>query len=477
MATIRQTYFELLKRESTYLTENVIRSLLIKVNGFSSVQEFVLKMDDECKDEEALSKFIKEVESGRPYQYIINSSEFLGFDFYVDERVLIPRNETEELVMKTIEKINEKKLDKFNLLDVCTGSGCIAISLAKKYENAKVVAIDISKPALEVAKLNNDRLKTNVTFLEGSIVEPILYKEDKYDVLISNPPYIKSKDTVDEMVLNHEPHLALFAHPNTKFYQEMMLAAPCIMNDDGIIAFEIDDDLVEPLTKLVKKTLPLSTYSFEKDMYDHVRFMFINYHEDKRYDLYKAARILRDGGVVCFPTETVMGLGVVFDNFSSYIRLNVIKDRPDDKPYTVMLDSYEKVEKYACISVRFKKIVEKCSDYPMTFLLNKKDTVPGFVTHDTKVIGVRVPNHPMIRKLINLVGKPLLVPSANKSGNKPAINVNEAKEIFNNEVDYYIYGECIGGTPSTIIDLTNKEIKIIREGELTLEELNRRLEK
>ena len=472
MATLRQLYFEALKKESTYLTENVIRFLLTKVNNITT-QDFTLKMDNECKDEKLFWNMVKEVENGKPYQYVIHSAEFCGHDFYVDENVLIPRFETEELVKKTIELI--KSRDTLSILDVCTGSGCIAISLAKEFPTAKVVATDISKNALEVAKKNSENLNADVTFFKGNIVDPILAENERYDVLICNPPYIKSEETVDKMVLEHEPHLALFAKPNTKFYQEIFLAAPCFMNDGGLLAFEIDDDMEESLSLLIKKTIPLSTYRFEKDMYGHTRFLFINYVEDKRNDIYKAAEILRSGGIACFPTETVMGLGVIFDNYNSYIRLNVIKDRPDDKPYTVMLDSYEKVEKYACISIRFKKIVEKCADYPMTFLLNKKDIVPGFVTHDTKVIGVRVPNHPMIRKLIQLVGKPLLVPSANKSGNKPAINSNEAQDIFGNEVDYYLHGECVGGTPSTIIDLTNKGIKIIREGDLTLEEINRRL--
>ena len=475
MATLRQLYFEALKEESTRLTENVIRLVLMKVNDINEMTSFFLNMDKECKDEFLFWRMIDDIQKGKPYQYVANTSYFDNLVFYVDENVLIPRVETEELVSKTAIRIKKNNYGKFNLLDVCTGSGCIAISLANRFKDIKVVATDISDAAIKVAKLNNERLNSNVDFRIGSIIEPVLYTGEKFDVLISNPPYIKSKDTVDEMVLMNEPHLALFANPNTKFYQEMMLAAPCILNDGALLAFEIDDDMEEDLAKITKKALPSSDVIFEKDMYGHMRFMFINYHEDKRNNIEEAAKILRGGGVVCFPTETVMGLGVVFDNYGSYIRLNVIKDRPDDKPYTVMLDSYEKVQKYACISVRFKKIVAKCSDYPMTFLLNKKDSVPGFVTHDTKVIGVRVPNHPMIRRLIQLVGKPLLVPSANKSGNKPAVNSKEAQLIFNDEVNYYIHGECIGGKPSTIIDLTNKEIKIVREGDLTLEELNRRL--
>lgn len=475
MATIREIYFKTLEKKSTYLTENVIRSLLIKANGIKFSVEFSLSLDKECQNENEYWSMVEQVESGIPYQYVIHSAEFCGEDFYVDERVLIPRNETEELVQKTIAKIKGNGLNKFNLLDVCTGSGCIAISLAKEFPDAHVVGTDISDDAIEVARLNNDRLKTNVIFKSGSIVDPVLYEDKKYDVLISNPPYIKSEETVDPQVLKHEPHLALFATPNTKFYQEMILAASSILNNNSLLAFEIDDGMEEALSDIIEKVIPLSTFEFEKDMYGHTRFLFIRYMEDRRNNLEKAAKILKDGGVVCFPTETVMGLGVIFDNISAYLRLNEIKCRPNDKPYTMMLDEWKNAENYAQTSDIFYEIVEKCADFPITFLLNKKPAIPGYVTHDTNVVGVRVPNHPMIRKLINLVGKPLLVPSANKSGDKPAINSDEARAIFGDEVDYYLEGECIGGVPSTIIDLTSKEIKIIREGDLTLDEIKRRL--
>ena len=475
MATIREIYFKTIKKKSTYLTENVVRSLLIKANRIKDDVEFSLAMDNICQNEDEYWRMVEEVESGVPYQYVINSSIFHGYDFYVDNRVLIPRNETEELVEITIRKIRQKGLNKFNLLDVCTGSGCIAISLAKEFHDSHVVATDISKDALDVAKLNNERLKTDVTFLMGNIVDPVINGVERFDVLISNPPYIKSKETVDEQVLKYEPHIALFSSPDTKFYKEMILASIILMNEGGLLAFEIDDGMETSLSDIIKKALPNSSFEFQKDMYGHTRFLFINYMEKETNNLVKAAEILRNGGIVCFPTETVMGLGVVFDNISAYLRLNEIKCRPNDKPYTMMLDSWEKVKNFAQTPDIFYEILEKCSDFPITFLLNKNRAVPGYVTHDTNVIGVRVPNHPMIRKLIQLVDKPLLVPSANKSGEKPAINSSEARMIFNDEVDYYIEGECVGGTPSTIIDLTDKEIRIIREGELTLNELKRRL--
>lgn len=475
--TYRELYFQTLKRESTYLTNNVIRSLLIKAGGLKDMEELSLSFDKECKNIDEFNRLILEVEKGRPYQYVINSSNFCHLDFYVDERVLIPRNETEELTIELIKRIKELGLDNFNLLDLCTGSGCIAIALANEFKKAVVVGTDISFDALEVAKLNNQRLNANVTFYQGNIADPIVEKELKFDVLVSNPPYIKSEESVDELVLKNEPHIALFAFPQLRFYQSIILAIPVIMNDGGLVAFEIEDDMEDRLTDIIKKVLPRSTYEFKKDFYGKTRFLFIKYMKDERLNLDKAASILKNGGIVCFPTETVMGLGVVFDDYEAYKRLNIIKNRPNDKPYTLMLDSYEKVSNFACISITFTEIVEKCNEFPMTFLLKKKDTVKDFVTHGTDVIGIRVPDHAQIKYLIQKVGKPLLVPSANKSGNKPALNSKEARDIFGNEVDYYIEGECLGGVPSTIIDLTGEDIKIVREGTLSLDEIKRRLDK
>ena len=476
MSKIRELYFKYKEQQTTYLTENVIRSLLIKVNNIDDSNKFFLCLDEECKNEELLIEMIKKVKNGIPYQYVINSSIFNQLDFYVDERVLIPRNETEELVLKTINLIEKTHRKVKNILDICTGSGCIAISLAKQFKDAKVVATDISESALEVARINNERLNTKVELIRGNLMYPLLNRGDKFDLIISNPPYIKSEETVDPMVLKYEPHLALFANPNTKYYHEIILSIPYILNDNGIAVFEIEDDMEDKLESIIKAVLPSSNYKFEKDMYGHQRFLFIEYMKEKKDLLEDPIRILRQGGVVCFPTETVMGLGIVFDNYDSYQRLNEIKNRPNDKPYTLMLDDWKKVGKYAHISILFEKLLEKCGEYPMTFLLKKKDVVPDYVTHGTDVIGVRVPNHAQICKLIEGVGKPLLVPSANKSGEKPALSSSEAKDIFNDEVDYYIEGSAIGGKPSTIIDLTSGEIKIIREGDLTLDIIKRRLE-
>ena len=182
----------------------------------------------------------------------------------------------------------------------------------------------------------------------------------------------------------------------------------------------------------------------------------------KEFELAKSA--LDNSQVIAFPTETVMGLGVYFDDYNAYQLLNKIKCRPEDKPYTLMLGNVNDISKYAYVDNKAQKIINKFMPGSVTLLLKAKEVVPTYVTHNTGIIGVRVPDLKLINDFINYCNKPLLVPSANKSGEKPAINSLEVKNIFKDEVSYIFEGSAPGGVPSTIIDLTGEEVKILREG-------------
>ena len=192
-------------------------------------------------------------------------------------------------------------------------------------------------------------------------------------------------------------------------------------------------------------------------------------HLTKEFEL--AKKSLDDSKVISFPTETVMGLGVYYDDFDAYQLLNKIKGRPEDKPYTLMLGSTSNIEQYAYLSSRDRKIIDAFMPGAITVLLKSKDSVPTYVTHNTGVIGIRVPDIKLVQDLINFVNKPLLVPSANKSGEKPALTSLEVKEIFGDELGYILDGKSKGGVPSTIIDLTKEEVRIIREGPISLEDI------
>lgn len=189
----------------------------------------------------------------------------------------------------------------------------------------------------------------------------------------------------------------------------------------------------------------------------------------------KAKEVLDNSGVISFPTETVMGLGIYFDDLKAYERLNEIKNRPSDKPYSMMLFNKNEISKYAYVDETAQKIIERFMPGEITILLKAKDVVPSHATHNTGIIGVRVPNLDSLLDFLSYIKTPLLVPSANKSGEKPALTSSEVKEIFGNEVGYIFEGHALGGVPSTIVDLSNKEVKILREGNISLDDIKKAL--
>ena len=188
-------------------------------------------------------------------------------------------------------------------------------------------------------------------------------------------------------------------------------------------------------------------------------------------DLNLAADKLLSGGVIAFPTETVMGLGVVFDNFDAYKKLNKLKGKREDKPYTLMVSNVNEISKYAYVTDKAQKIIDAFLPGPLTILLKVKDNVPSWVTHDTGVIGIRVPEFPLLNELLNLVNKPLLVPSANPSNLPPALTVEQVSIYFNDVLDYIIDNNSNEDLPSTIVDLSKSEVKILRVGKIKEEEI------
>ena len=176
--------------------------------------------------------------------------------------------------------------------------------------------------------------------------------------------------------------------------------------------------------------------------------------------------------VIAFPTETVFGLGVFYDDQEAYELLNKVKNRREDKPYTMMVSKVEDIFEYAEVDNKYSKLIQKYMPGSLTILVRSKDNVPNYVTHNTGVIGIRIPSNEEALELLNYVKKPLLVPSANKADHKPALSKEEVESIFHDEIAVIVPGQISSGEPSTIIDLTGSEIKLIRKGPISLEELN-----
>ena len=189
-------------------------------------------------------------------------------------------------------------------------------------------------------------------------------------------------------------------------------------------------------------------------------------------DIKKAKEALYNHGVIAFPTETVMGLAVIYDDKQAYNKLNQVKQRPEDKPYTMMVKDKEQIAKYAVINEQIQSIIDRFMPGSITILLRvKENSVPKYVTHDTDVIGIRIPENEEALTLLKAVDKPLLVPSANRSGCKPTINSEETREVFADELDYIIPGEAKLSKASTIVDLTGQTPKVVRVGPILEEEI------
>lgn len=209
-----------------------------------------------------------------PIQYLLGSTSFYGLEFKVNENVLIPRPETEELVDWIIE--NQKGKDqKIKILDIGTGSGCIAISLAKNLPHAQVFAIDVSKGALATAKENAKTNGVNVHFIEQNILETTDLLQD-FDIIVSNPPYVREleKQEIKNNVLEHEPHLALFVANDDAlvFYIKITALAQKNLVAQGELYFEINQYLGKEMIAMVQD-FGFTTIELKKDIYANDRML------------------------------------------------------------------------------------------------------------------------------------------------------------------------------------------------------------
>ena len=227
--------------------------------------EYLKKYLPDNKLEEGIHKY----KLGIPVQYIVGNVDFYGSIIEVNENVLIPRFETEELVDRVIKRLkNNNNLD---IVDLGTGSGCIAISLAKNLD-CIVDAVDISKEALEVAKKNAINNNTSINFYLGDMLEPL---SKKYDVIISNPPYIAYDEEIMNIVKYNEPHIALYADNDGLYYYEKILSkCKNYLKENGLIAFEIGYKQAEKIKKIAYKYLNCEV-EIEQDLQGNDRYMFI----------------------------------------------------------------------------------------------------------------------------------------------------------------------------------------------------------
>ncbi len=273
MATLFEIYKQAVnKLENKKKDEINVRLLLCANNHLSSMSEFYLHRNDDIQDLPKFESEFKRFLDGEPIDYILQETEFFGSKFNVDKRVLIPRCETEEVASFVLRKILKLYGDKpIVLADICSGSGCLGISLAKHLKLKALYLSDISKEANEVALSNLEKNHVDGFIFTGDALKPLIKHNLKVDVIVCNPPYILNKNEVDKNVLLYEPHQALFTTENLDVYRSILLDACKVMNDELLIIFEIGYDLKDKLIDLLKELNYDCQFTFSKDINDKYR--------------------------------------------------------------------------------------------------------------------------------------------------------------------------------------------------------------
>lgn len=501
-----ETLREALERAFLTIGDRQICQKLIMDRQKWSLTTFVKKLDQplDATISDQLTADSERYLSGEPIQYIIGEEQFFGRWLKVTKDTLIPRPETEELVKRVLDTY--QTTEPLKLVDLGTGSGCIAVTIAAERPTWSVVATDISDSALAIAKTNNERLaEGRVTFLKGSILEPL--RGDRFDIIVANPPYIGRSEwlEVDDVVKRYEPEQALFADQDgLAFYQAFIDTLPLLSHYPQYIVMEIGYRQGRRLEQLCKALEKEYTVHIIKDLNQHDRMVELKRKKVderksmtkmtdemtnkqtnkqtnkpkttkllKREDITDAARALRDGELVAFPTETVYGLGAVISNEKAVKGVYAAKGRPSDNPLIMTVSDLEMAKRYLePLSHRAEKLIKAFWPGSLTLVC---DVIPGSVsdsvTSGRSTVAVRFPDDSLTTTLIKEVGEPIVGPSANTSG-KPSPTT--AEHVMH-DLHGKIYGVLDGGTTnvgieSTIVDVSSgSPFAILRPGNVTRE--------
>lgn len=239
--------------------------------------ELLLFLNEEVDEEKAnlYKREVEALENNKPLQYVIGKVNFYGSEFIVNQNVLIPRFETEELVENTIKKIKEMFNNKnIKILDIGCGSGVIGLTLKKFFPESDVTLVDISKEAIEVAKENAKKLNLEVSFIESDVFQNVY---DIYDVVISNPPYIMDDEEIEDIVRDNEPHIALYAGKDgLDCYKKIMQDIKRHLNNKYLISFEIGRYQAPSIISMANYFLSKPIIEVKKDLQERDRMIFIS---------------------------------------------------------------------------------------------------------------------------------------------------------------------------------------------------------
>ena len=278
MRKIIDVYSEALNKgkDSGVLSQD-LRLLIAADMGFAEPIDTLFHKDDLFPKESLFWEQFARLLKQEPVEYILNECKFLDYKLYVDSRVLIPRMETQELIANITERIDDY-YDPRNYLvavDIGTGSGCIAIALKNLFKNWLVSASDISEDALAVAKKNVDAFAPSIHLYQGNSLEPYIKENMAIDILVSNPPYIRNREDVQQSVRDYEPASALYLDDDGSVYESIFRDYKKVKKGSMLMCFEIGYDLKDYLTALMERYLEDYEYEFLEDLNGLTRFLFV----------------------------------------------------------------------------------------------------------------------------------------------------------------------------------------------------------
>lgn len=269
------TVEELIVYGKKYVHSSEAKMILASLIGCDTL-ELLLHLDEKVSTEivDKFKKMIFARKENYPLQYVIGNVNFYGYEFNVKRNVLIPRFETEQLVYRVFEFIKQNFNSEIKIIDLGCGSGVIGITLKKLFNNVKVTCLDISDDALDLTKENSIKLNVDINIIKGDMLENI---NDKYDVIVSNPPYIKTNEEIEDIVRDNEPHLALYGgNDGLDYYDKILRKAKGCLNDKFLIAFEIGSDQKDDIISLVNKYLNDVKIEVYKDLSERDRVVLIH---------------------------------------------------------------------------------------------------------------------------------------------------------------------------------------------------------
>lgn len=270
------TVEDLLVKGQSKVHKDYSRILLANILNLNPL-ELLLHLNEEVEVEKAdlYNKEIEALVQNKPLQYVLGYTNFYGNKLIVNENVLIPRFETEELVENTIRYIEKYFNKSINIIDLGCGSGAIGLTLKQKliHYNTNVTLLDISEKALDVAKENAKNLNLDVHIIKNDMLTNI---KEKYDVIISNPPYIKYNEEIEDIVKNNEPHLALYAKDDgLYFYKKILCNIKSNLKEHFLIAFEIGYKQKDSIVNIINEYLQDVEIICKKDLQQRDRMIFI----------------------------------------------------------------------------------------------------------------------------------------------------------------------------------------------------------